>query len=88
VIIAEHQAVMLGLSLKAAAQGENIIEEILGYSFSPIKFHLSLLGSLASRRTWRHLAATVGTFRKQGGATGLYNKPNRLQCNRGTGPGP
>jgi hypothetical protein len=30
------------------------------------KFHLSLLGSLTSRRTWRHLAATVGTSRKQG----------------------
>jgi hypothetical protein len=29
-------------------------------------FHLSLLGSLASRRTWRHLTATVGTSRKQG----------------------
>jgi hypothetical protein len=25
-----------------------------------------LLGSLVSRRTWRHLAATVGTSRKQG----------------------
>jgi hypothetical protein len=32
----------------------------------PLKFRLSLLGSLASRRTWRHLAATVGTSRKQG----------------------
>jgi hypothetical protein len=31
----------------------------------PLKFHLSL-GSLASRRTWRHLAATVGTSIKQG----------------------
>jgi hypothetical protein len=34
--------------------------------FSPIKFHLSLLGSLASCRTWRHLAATVGTSKTKG----------------------
>jgi hypothetical protein len=34
--------------------------------FSPIKFHLSLLGSLASRRTWRHLATTVGTSKIRG----------------------
>jgi hypothetical protein len=46
--------------------GSRHLGKILGYSFSPIKFHLSLLGSLASRRTWRHLAATVGTSRKQG----------------------
>jgi hypothetical protein len=36
-------------------------------TFSPIKFHLSLHGSLASRRTWRHQAATVATS-KTGGA--------------------
>jgi hypothetical protein len=29
--------------------------------FPPIKFHLLLLGSLTSCRTWRHLAASVGT---------------------------
>jgi hypothetical protein len=34
--------------------------------FSPMKFHISLLGSLASRRTWRHLAATVGTSKTRG----------------------
>jgi hypothetical protein len=28
-----------------------------------------LLGSLASRRTWRHLAATVGTSVKKTGGT-------------------
>jgi hypothetical protein len=42
--------------------------------FSPIKFHLSLLGSLVSHRTWRHLAATVGTSktrREQGSTTSL-----------------
>jgi hypothetical protein len=42
--------------------------------FSPIKFHILLLGSLASRRTWRHLAATVGmskTRGEQGSTTSL-----------------
>jgi hypothetical protein len=34
--------------------------------FLPIKFHLSLLGSLAVRSTWRHLAATVGTSKTRG----------------------
>jgi hypothetical protein len=34
--------------------------------FSPIKFHLSLLGSLVLRRTWRHLAATVGMSKTRG----------------------
>jgi hypothetical protein len=41
---------------------------------SPIKFHISLLGSLASRRTWRHLEATAGkseTRREQGSTTSL-----------------
>jgi hypothetical protein len=46
--------------------GSRYLGKILGYSFSTIKFHLSLLGSLASRRTWIHLAGTVGTSRKQG----------------------
>jgi hypothetical protein len=31
------------------------------------KFHLSLLGSLASRKTWRHLVATVGMSKHTGG---------------------
>ena len=30
------------------------------------KFHLSLLGSLASLRTYRHLAAKVGTSKGEG----------------------
>jgi hypothetical protein len=34
--------------------------------FSLIKFHISLLGSIASRRTWRLLAATVGTSKTRG----------------------
>jgi hypothetical protein len=34
--------------------------------FSPIKFNISLLGSLASCRTWRHLVATVGTSKTRG----------------------
>jgi hypothetical protein len=34
--------------------------------FSPIKFHISMLGSLASRRTWRHLAATMGKSKTRG----------------------
>jgi hypothetical protein len=34
--------------------------------FSPIKFHISLLGSLTSRRTWRHLAVTMGTSKTRG----------------------
>jgi hypothetical protein len=34
--------------------------------FSPMKFHISLLGFLASRRTFRRLSATVGTSRKRG----------------------
>jgi hypothetical protein len=37
--------------------------------FSSIKFHLLLFGSLASRRAWRHLAATVG-MSKTGGWQG------------------
>jgi hypothetical protein len=48
-------------------RGSRYLGKILGYSFSPIKFHLSLLGSLASLITWRHLAATVGASRKRGG---------------------
>jgi hypothetical protein len=51
--------------------GSRHLGTILGYSFSPVKFHLSLLGSLASLMTWRHLATTVGTSRKTapGGCT-------------------
>jgi hypothetical protein len=34
--------------------------------FSPVKFRISLFGSLASRRTWRNLTATVGTSKRRG----------------------
>jgi hypothetical protein len=51
-------------------RGSRHLGKILGYFFSPFKFHLSLLGSLESRRTWRHLAVTVGTSRKRGGGGG------------------
>jgi hypothetical protein len=34
--------------------------------FSPIKFHILLLGSLALRRTRRHLAATMETSKTRG----------------------
>jgi hypothetical protein len=34
--------------------------------FSPINFHIFLLGSLVSHRMWRHLAATVGTSKISG----------------------
>jgi hypothetical protein len=53
-------------------RGSRHLGQTLGYSFSPInKFHLSLLGSLASRRTWRHLAATGELLWNR-----VYNKPN------------
>jgi hypothetical protein len=42
--------------------------------FSPLKFHISLLGSLVSRRAWRHLAATMGMSQirgEQGSTTSL-----------------
>jgi hypothetical protein len=45
-------------------------------------FHLSLLGSRASRRTWRHPAETLGTSRKQG-----YNKPNGCSATGALAPG-
>jgi hypothetical protein len=63
-------------------RGSRHLGKILGYSFSPIKFHISLLGSLASRRTWRHLAATVGTSRKRGGGDRVYKKPNGCSATR------
>jgi hypothetical protein len=45
--------------------GSRNLGKITGYLSRP-KFHLSLLGSLASLRTYRHLAAKVGTS-KDGG---------------------
>ena len=40
------------------------------------QFHLSLLGSLASLRTYRHLAANVGT--SKGGGIAITNYPQEL----------
>jgi hypothetical protein len=45
---------------------KSAFSKILGYSLSPIKSSPSRRLDLASRRTWRHLTATVGTSRKQG----------------------
>ena len=47
------------------------------------QFHLSLLGSLASLRTYRHLAAKVGTY-KGGGKQWQITTKNlpRMQCAR------
>ena len=47
------------------------------------QFHLSLLGSLASLRTYRHLAAKVGT--SKGGGKQWQTTPKnlpRMQCAR------
>jgi hypothetical protein len=52
-------------------RGSRHLGKILGYSFLPIQFHLYLLGSLASHRMWKHLAATVGMSRKWGGEQGV-----------------
>jgi hypothetical protein len=68
--------------------GSRHLGKILGYSFLPIKFHLSLLGSLASRGKWRHLAATVGTSRKREGVNRVYKKPNGFIASRALPPGP
>ena len=40
------------------------------------QFHLSLLGSLAPLRTYRHLAAKVGTSKRRGKA--MANYPQEL----------
>ena len=50
------------------------------------KFHLSLLGSLAS--TWGHLVAEVGTSKKIGGYSGLHNKPAGCSASEAYAPGP
>ena len=49
------------------------------------QFHLSLLGSLASLRTYRHLAAKVGTS-KGGESNGKLPSKHlpRMQCARAT----
>jgi hypothetical protein len=69
--------------------GSGHLGKILGYFFSPIKFHLSLLGSLASHRKWRHLAATVGTSRKRGGGGNRGDKKhNDCSATGALAPGP
>jgi len=40
--------------------GSRYLSEITGKRFRP-QLHLLLLGSLASLRSWRHLATKVGT---------------------------
>jgi hypothetical protein len=68
-------------------RGSRHLGKILGYSFSPIKFHLSPLESLASRT--RHLAATVGTSIKRGeGVNRVYKKPNGCSATGALAPGP
>ena len=49
------------------------------------KFHLSLLGSLAS--VWGHLAAEVGTSKIRGGSE-LHNKPAGCGAAEAYAPGP
>jgi len=44
-----------------------------------------LLGSLALLRTWRHLAAKVGTVRI---TKGEHNKPSGCSASRAYAPGP
>jgi hypothetical protein len=60
----------ISFCVRSHDRGGGIIPSVLShcpFSLSrPLNLHLSLLGSLASRRTWRHLASTVGNSRKQG----------------------
>ena len=62
--------------------GSRNLGKITGQISRP-KFHLSLLGSLASLRTYRHLAAKVGT--SKGGGKQWQTTPKnlpRMQCVR------
>ena len=62
--------------------GSRNLGKITGQLSLP-QFHLSLLGSLASLRTCRHLAAKVGT--SKGGGKQLQTTPKnlpRMQCAR------
>jgi hypothetical protein len=54
--------------------------------FSPIKFHLSLLGSLTSHRTWKHLAVTVGTSKTRGEQGSTISLRAALQLGIGSRP--
>ena len=62
--------------------GSRNLGKITGQISRP-QFHLSLLGSLASLRTYRHLAARVGTS-KGGGKQWKITPKNlpRMQCAR------
>ena len=64
-------------------RGSRNLGKITGNLSRP-QFHLSLLGSLASLRTYRHLAAKVGTS-KGGGKQWRTTPKNlpRMQCARG-----
>ena len=55
-------------------RGSRNLGKITGQISRP-QFHLSLLGSLASLRTYRHLAAKVGT--SKGGGKAMANYPQR-----------
>ena len=46
------------------------------WTISRPQFHLSLLGSLASLRTYRHLVAKVGT--SKGGGKAMANYPQEI----------
>ena len=62
--------------------GSRNLCKITGHLSRP-QFHLSLLGSLASLRTYRHLAAKVGT--SKGGGKQWQTTPKnlpRMQCAR------
>ena len=62
--------------------GSRNLGKITGQISRP-QFHLSLLGSLASLRTYRHLAAKVGT--SKGGGKQWQTTPKnlpRMQCAR------
>ena len=65
-------------------RGSRNLGKITGNLSRP-QFHLSLLGSLASLRTYRHLAAKVGM--SKGGGKQWQNTPKnlpRMQCARAT----
>ena len=63
-------------------RGSRNLGKIIGQISRP-QFHLSLLGSFASLRTYRHLAAKVGT--SKGGGKQWQTTPKnlpRMQCAR------
>ena len=65
-------------------RGSRNLDKVTGQISRP-QFHLSLLGSLASLRTYRHLAAKVGT--SKGGGKQFQTTPKnlpRIQCARTT----